>query len=117
VLVNYIRDYQIAHGVPTAQVYNVTMYILAGMLVLGFLCNLLVRPVAAKYFMSDEELAQERRLAHDRDASAKVGNTANASSIGFARRPAAILLSWAAVGIPIAWGVWITLQKAVALFV
>jgi MFS family permease len=117
VLVNYIRDYQIAHGVPTAQVYNVTMYILAGMLVLGFLCNLLVRPVADRHFMTDEELAQERHLAHDRDAAGNVSNTANVSNIGFARRPVAILISWAAVGIPIAWGVWVTLQKAVALFV
>ena len=66
VLVNYIREFQIARGVPNAQVYDVTMYILAGFLVLGFVCNLLVRPVADKYFMTDEELAKEKQLAHDR---------------------------------------------------
>jgi len=31
---------------PRESVYNTTMYILAGMLVLGLICNLLVRPVA-----------------------------------------------------------------------
>ena len=30
VLVNYIREYQIDHGVPKAQAYNVTMYMMAG---------------------------------------------------------------------------------------
>ena len=39
VLVNYIRQYQIDHGVPKAQAYNVTMYIMAGLLVIGFICN------------------------------------------------------------------------------
>jgi MFS family permease len=62
VLVNYIREYQIDRGVPAAQAYNVTMYVLAGLLVVGFFCNLAVRPVADRYYMSDEELAQEQGL-------------------------------------------------------
>ena len=52
VVVNYIREAQIEAGVPRALVYDRTMYILAGMLVLGLICNLLVRPVAAKWFMA-----------------------------------------------------------------
>jgi MFS family permease len=62
VLVNYIREYQINQGVPAAQAYNVTMYVLAGLLVLGFFCNLAVRPVADRYYMSDAELERERSL-------------------------------------------------------
>jgi MFS family permease len=62
VLVNYIREYQIDRGVPPAQAYNVTMYVLTGLLVLGFFCNLAVRPVAERYYMSDEELARERGI-------------------------------------------------------
>lgn len=64
VLVNYIREYQIDRGVPPAQAYNVTMYILAAMLVAGFLCNLAVRPVDERYYMSDAELAAERAATH-----------------------------------------------------
>ena len=49
VLVNYIREYQIARGVPKADAYTVTMHIMAGLLVIGFICNLLVRPVDERY--------------------------------------------------------------------
>jgi MFS family permease len=63
VLVNYIREYQIERGVPAAQAYNVTMYLMAGLLVLGFFANLAVRPVPDRFFMSDEELAGERGMA------------------------------------------------------
>ncbi len=45
VLVNYIRQYQLAHGVPAAQAYNVTMFIMAGLLLVGLFCNLAVKPV------------------------------------------------------------------------
>lgn len=45
VLVNYIREYQIAHGVAKAASYNTTMYIMAGLLLLGFVANALVRPL------------------------------------------------------------------------
>jgi MFS family permease len=63
VLVNYIREYQIDRGIPAAQAYNVTMYVLAGLLVAGFFANLGVRPVDDQYYMSDDELARERGLA------------------------------------------------------
>jgi hypothetical protein len=46
VLVNYIREAQIAAGVPRQQVYDFTMYILAGLLVLGFIANALVKPLS-----------------------------------------------------------------------
>ena len=52
VVVNYIREFQIDAGVPRAQVYDFTMYILAGMLVLGLICNLLVRPVDPRWHMT-----------------------------------------------------------------
>ncbi|MFT5590222.1 MAG: MFS family permease [Bradyrhizobium sp.] len=113
VLVNYIREYQIANGVPKAQAYDVTMYILSGMLILGFICNLMVRPVAEKDFMSEAELAEERRLAHDRAVAASVGSAAAGGAVS---SPAMVGLAWAAVGIPLAVGVGITLQKAAIFF-
>jgi MFS family permease len=60
ILVNYIREYQIGHGVPPAQAYNFTMYLMAVLLVIGFFCNLAVRPVADRFYMTDQELAMER---------------------------------------------------------
>jgi MFS family permease len=54
VLVNYIREYNVTHGVPKAQAYNVTMYIMAGLLVVGFLCNLFVKAVHHRFHMKPE---------------------------------------------------------------
>jgi MFS family permease len=56
VLVNYIREFQIDHGVPKAQAYNVTMYVMAGLLVAGFLCNLAIRAVHERHHMAADEL-------------------------------------------------------------
>ncbi len=53
VIVNYLREYNITHGVPKAQAYNNTMYIMAGLLVVGFICNLLVKAVDARYHMKE----------------------------------------------------------------
>jgi MFS family permease len=49
VLVNYIRQYQIDNGVPKAQAYSITMYIMCGLLLIGFLCNFAMRAVDEKY--------------------------------------------------------------------
>ncbi len=54
VLVNYIREYNIAHGVPKADAYNITMYLMAGLLVVGFFCNLFIRPVDSRHHMTKE---------------------------------------------------------------
>jgi MFS family permease len=70
VLVNYIREYQIDRGIPAAQAYNVTMYVLAGLLVIGFFCNLAVRPVADRWYMTEAELESERALLHGAAKSA-----------------------------------------------
>jgi MFS family permease len=116
VLVNYIREFQIARGVPSAQAYDVTMYILAGFLALGFLCNLLVRPVADKVFMTDEELAKEKHLSHDRTVPAADENSAVIPGVTTTTHPVVVITAWAAVGIPLAYGLWNTVQKAVMLF-
>ncbi|HXX70319.1 MAG TPA: hypothetical protein VEK07_24275, partial [Polyangiaceae bacterium] len=48
-LVTYIREAQLARGVPKTEAYTITMYIMATLLVAGFFCNLAVRPVDAKH--------------------------------------------------------------------
>jgi MFS family permease len=51
VIVNYMRQYYVDHGVPKAQAYNTTMYVMAALLVVGFICNSLVRAVHERYHM------------------------------------------------------------------
>ena len=110
VVVNYIREAQIAAGVPRAQVYDRTMYILAGMLVLGFVANLLVRPLSQRWFMADDQAPVS--------AGGRAAAAAQGGSFGIDRGGVSVpaLLAWAAVGLPILWAVWITLSKTAVLF-
>jgi MFS family permease len=111
VLVNYIREAQIAAGVSRELVYDFTMYILAGLLALGFVCNLFVRPLADRWFMKEEEIA-----AIQTRASTPVSDAGGSMGIGAWRLDAISVLAWLAVGIPLSWGVWITLSNALVLF-
>ncbi len=113
VVVNYMRDYQLSLGIPREQVYNQTMYILVGMLVIGLICNLMIKPLNSKYFMTDEELAQEKKLASERVAAAEVGQ---GSGVYKQSSTLLVFLAWAAVGIPLAWGVYRTALSVTKFF-
>jgi MFS family permease len=63
VLVNYIREYNVTHGVPKAQAYNTTMYIMAGLLIIGFICNLLVKAVHHRFHMKLDHEAERAQAA------------------------------------------------------
>jgi MFS family permease len=54
VLVNYLREYQIAHGADKSSAYQTVLHVMAGLLVVGFVANLLVRPVSQKYWMTEK---------------------------------------------------------------
>jgi MFS family permease len=55
VLINYLRQYQLeVNGLPAAEVYSVTMYIMAGLLFIGLLCNLLVTPVLESFHVKQK---------------------------------------------------------------
>lgn len=116
VLVNYIREHQIETGVPRAQAYDVTMYILAGFLAVGFILNLLVRPLHEKAYMTEAELAKERQLAHDQALGAAASLPAEVSASAPGRNLPAVMLEWAAVSIPLLYGLWVTVLQAVKLF-
>ena len=53
VLVNYLREYQLEHGVDSAGAYQTVLHVMAGILVVGFVANLLVQPVAKKYWLPE----------------------------------------------------------------
>jgi hypothetical protein len=108
-VVGYIRDAQIAAGVERALVYDRTLYILSSFLVVGFLCNALIRPVAPKWLSSAEGAQTPARgAAPGAGGSFGIG-------MGGAVTPAAIV-AWLVVGLPIAWGAWQTLKSAVKIF-
>jgi MFS family permease len=50
-LVNGLYDSRVADGVPKAEAYNGTFFLMCGLLMLGLVANLLVRPVASKHHL------------------------------------------------------------------
>jgi len=116
VLITYMREYQQGLGLPKAEAYNQSMYIFVGVLAIGLVCNLLVRPLNEKWFMNDAELAEEKRLAHDRAIANDVGTGSGGSASAASSSSLVAVLAWLAVGIPLAWGVYRTLLSVVKFF-
>ncbi len=110
VVVNYLHDTRKAQGISPNLLYEQIFYVLAGMLVVGFFANLLIRPLKERHFMDDEEADRLHGPPPEPEALATQGiGRGRVLSLG-------ALLAWAIVGIPLAWGVWITVQKAAVLF-
>jgi MFS family permease len=113
VVVNYLHDTRLASGIAPDQLYGPIFYILAGLLVVGFIANLLVRPVDPKWHMSDAEVAAEQaKLMHSSTTTVQSGSY----GIGKGGLDAKAAVFWLFVGIPLAWGVWNTFVKALTLF-
>jgi MFS family permease len=55
-IVNGILDYYVAHHLNKQEAYPIILHIMTGLLVVGFLANLLVRPVAEKYWLKEQAL-------------------------------------------------------------
>jgi MFS family permease len=53
-IVNGILDHYIARHVPREQAYPLILHIMSGLLVIGFLANLMVRPVAERFWMKEQ---------------------------------------------------------------
>ena len=110
VLVNYIRQYEIDHGVAKAEAYNFTLYIMAGLLVVGLICNALVKPVNERFHMKADPLERPAAGSGAMEPALTPGVAASGTS------PAVVALAWALVGVPLLWGVYQTVLNAMKLF-
>jgi MFS family permease len=99
-IVNDVREHQLAAGVPKAQVYDQAMYLLAGLLLAGLVCNLLVRRLSPEWFTG---------AAGAPSMAARVPASARGLD-------GVLVLAWLAVGLPLAWGLAQTVTKALILF-
>jgi hypothetical protein len=135
ILVNYIREYQLSIGVPKQEAYNQTLYVLAALLIVGLICDMLVRPVSEKYFMSDDELkksdgvnkldknyndendyADFEDAIEERKSTPQLAKPTNKIGAKISASDNLLLyLSWLAVGSPMAWGLYNTLNKALQI--
>jgi hypothetical protein len=86
VVVNYIREFQLAAGVKPDQLYNTTMYILCAMLIAGLICNYLIKPVDPKWHISGERqrIGPFRIVRHRVRRARREGRTV----LGIRRTPA-----------------------------
>jgi MFS family permease len=104
-VVNSIHDANLKAHVVGAGAYAPIYLWLAALLVVAFVCNLMVQPVAEKW-----------RIANPAPADAAAEVVSVGGGIGRGRIDALTVLAWALVAGPLAWGVWVTLSKAAALF-
>jgi MFS family permease len=109
-LIAGLRQAQLNSGVAKSLVYDRTLYIMAGLLAVGLVCNLLIRPVEDKHHLSDADPAHQ-------DEGGRVGAGAG-GAMGAARESFGLIgvLAWLGVGVPFAIGLFIALKKAAALF-
>ena len=115
VLVNYLRVHFKDRGASGIGLYEPTMFLMAGLLIAGLLCNLAVRPVATCHFRRDP--APDGSLATVFSPAPQISHPADVAEESPAAISAIRLAAyWLAVGVPLGWGVWKTLMKLPALF-
>jgi len=109
VLVSYISQSATTAGVREAFVYDKTLYVMAGLLCVGLVANLLVRPLTARWFMTAPELAAVQN-------SGTATLDGESYGIGLGGFSAGVSMAWLCVLLPIAWGLYMTLSKVGGLF-
>jgi MFS family permease len=63
-IVNGILDHYIENKMPKQDAYPLILHIMSGLLVIGFLANLMVRAVDQKYWLKDKNVAVAQGAAH-----------------------------------------------------
>ena len=71
-LINAIADYQTAAGRTGADLYTLSLFIMVGVLAVGFVANLLVRPVDPRFHM---ESRREEEREKESTASGKAAGS------------------------------------------
>ena len=102
-LIAGLRQAQLDAGATKARVYDGTLYLMAGLMILGLICNLFVRPLVGRSSSHVEPVAA------DGPAGAAEGGAG--SGLGLVGA-----LAWFAVAAPFLIGLFIAVQKAAKLF-
>ena len=89
VLIANMREAQLQAGVPSNLVYDRTLYILAGLLLVGLICNLLIKPGRGKE-LHDRERARSANARCTRSSRGLDANAQSAAAARSARRRAGV---------------------------
>ncbi|MDI9409623.1 MAG: OFA family MFS transporter [Candidatus Pacebacteria bacterium] len=110
VIVNYFHSQAKNSGLAPQNYYDMTLYILSGLLILGFVANMLIRPVNAKWHMTDREIMQAN-VTFERGKKTSGDGSNGGIGLGSLASPM-VWLAWSPVAIPLLWGVWMAFDKA-----
>ena len=108
-----VRDMQISAGVAKASAYSVTLYLMACLLVAGFVCAFLIKPVASKFYMTEEEVKAAKAGLDDKLAHASESGDVRVegpTSVG------KLAFCWLLVLIPLAYGIINTVFRTMQMF-
>lgn len=111
VLVNYLNAAQVRTGVPRAEAYDLTLFLMAGLLAVGFVLNLLVRPLPSS---STDGVSGIGAVT----TAAPPANALASSPLSYAARTGLVplVILWLLVAVPLGWGMLVTLRQAAVLF-
>jgi MFS family permease len=104
-IINGFLDAEGTPGELTASAYQPALLTMVGVLAVGFVANLLVRPVAEKH-QEDETGSREA----DEDDDMTTSETTDS------KRPALAVVAWVVVGGPLLYGLVETVRKTTSLF-
>ncbi len=108
-IINGFLDSAGGAGTLTAESYRPALFTMVGVLAVGFVANLLIRPVASRFHTDTSEQrasdAEERQVATQAERELSPGSS-----------QARLVLSWAVVGLMLVYGVYETAVTAVKLF-
>jgi MFS family permease len=109
-IINGFLDSAGGAGTLTADSYRPALFTMVAILGVGFVANLLVRPVAARFH---EDMSHHKAgVEAEREASLAAEDSAGSAGTSTAR----LVLSWAVVSILLAYGVFQTATTALKLF-
>jgi hypothetical protein len=112
-IINGFLDAEGTPGELTADAYRPALLTMVGVLAIGFVANLLIRQVADRF----HEPGHEESQLMAQESGGGVGTKTRAgTTTRTAAQPVLLVVSWAVVGIPLAYGVYQTLVKTASLF-
>ena len=122
-IINGFLDAQGTPGELTYKAYQPALLTMVGVLVIGFVANLLIKPVSERFHESrSTEPAADTADRGDEGSGSSQGGTKTSTRTGtetsteVKTQPGLLVLSWAVVGLPLVYGIYQILLKTVTLF-
>ena len=107
-IINGFLDRAGGAGTLTADAYRPALFTMVGILVVGFVANLLIRPVASRFH-------EDLRDHHAEVESERQAELEAEQEMNHASTQARLVISWAVVSVLLGYGVYQTLVSAVNL--